>query len=201
MKIVVTSGYRVGSTWCYNILRELMGVPGGFATDGDIDQQLRRPNDNVIKIHLWRPIFLPEEHIRVVCPFREATSQAASLLKVGRKPRDAAIQLILSQEYEAWLYQHRQWFYDVLLLRYNEIESDPVATATKLAGITGMKIPEKAIKKVAKKWGKEATAKYCASMSGPFDGITFFRKNHITNSKPRDVPETFWSIYNKMRAR
>jgi len=202
MKIVISGGYRVGSTWAYNVLRGLTGWPSFGVSEGEMKTHLDSPGNRLIKCHMWRPIYLPpDDKVKIVLPTRCSEGVAASLLALGQDYRTAARTMLLGEQYSDWLKAHAHWVDGVYELFYCHIKDHPQVLLCSLRSFVEVLQKPKVDLDIIRRLEQARVKAECSAMTESMDPISHFRKNHITNSDPKDIPEAFWEVVKEMKAK
>ena len=173
--IFVSSMARCGSTWVYNITRELCrsaGVTPWPETIPPLDDELMAaamsgdPGEGrvwCIKTH--RSIRSPESRIRIICPYRDVRDSLVSYMRFRAVSFDQALESVQEMmEVTDWYLKDKPD--NVHALRYDTIIHNPVKAATDIAGFIGLAVPPEVLVKITGQFSRDRVARYIQDFEG-----------------------------------
>jgi hypothetical protein len=207
--ILCTGLLRSGSTWSFNVCRELgqatarrhrQGFGSAYLTEPQLDfflntQARSIPGPTVLKTHGVGPV--AQEWIRtgraaVVCTYRDPRDCVASMLTFfGLDFATAARRIHADLEFLA-LYETSRG----LLIRYEEMMSHPLTQIERIATHLRIVVDRAELRRIDQVTNLQNSAKICRDLAGRdesqilrsgghrVDPATSLHDNHIMNSKP-----------------
>jgi len=211
--IFITGMQRSGSTWCYNVVRELckhhgLGTMIGFVGEGEaLDKVLRTttPDDDrprIIKFHTPTTLtldMLQNGEAKAVYSQRDLRDVVVSLMDFN----DAPFDYVLSQRLHKLVEHHQSWKQapNTQGIEYRDILEQPQTGIRRISSWLGIDCSEQLVEKIALACSPEATRKRIEEINNRpaendsaihvqkvsetryFDTDTLLHANHITSGK------------------
>lgn len=204
--MIVTIGgmYRSGSTFTFNVVREILCEMGSTFTipDNSLENALKLAVDSehlIIKSHAPDQLItslIAKKAILCICTYRKPEDAIASWLRVFGGTLDATITITKS-----WLEWHSKAFNTTLNIPYDLIEQDPLNAIYKIQQyLTGLENVDKA-SVLTEKYQKTALKEKFDLLQQTenttdlgftyYDKETFFHRRHISSVKSISALEEF----------
>lgn len=201
MIVAVSGMYRSGSTFSFNIVREILSSFGSVVTlsDNSLPNLLVSEEYLIIKTHA--PDFqlsgmIYERKIPCVCTYRKPEDAIASWMRVFGGTLESAITLI-----ESWCKWHSEVHNHVLNISYEQIEYNSFgAILTIQRYLTGMEDIAQ-VTMLNMKYQKSIMKDYTDMLQQSddttdlgftyYDNETFFHRKHISSLKSISATEVF----------
>jgi hypothetical protein len=201
MIVIIAGMYRSGSTFTFNIARELL--------DGDVEAvsantitpaQLERAQGSqrlhlVIKTHHPDQALLDLIYTRqaaCICSYRTPEAAVASWIETFGFSFDEAVSTI-----DDWLAWHHRLCYPVLNIAYPTIEDRPQRTILMIQRYLSGFINKERARELNQKYGKARLKQMCDTMREDgdsvnigfsfYDPVSFFHRRHITSVERRVI--------------
>lgn len=198
MIIIVAGMQRSGSTFSFNIARELMAVRGGaeVLTTNFLEEVLRsapRAKNVIVKTHSpddKMNRLIARSEAPCICTIRKPEDAIASWMKVFGFSIEESI-----QSYREWLSWHQSMKNNMLNIRYELIERRPLFAVMKirryLVGGYGFlesfnlsrKYSKRAVFELSRKIEKNSEGVVDVGFSF-YDPNTFFHRGHVSGLQP-----------------
>lgn len=203
MIAIIAGMQRSGSTFSFNVVRELLKARGGvsvFSTnafDEALDASMNS-NNLIIKTHApdhFTNLLLKKNALPCICTIRKPEDAIASWIRTFEFSLEESV-----ETYKTWLAWHRQMSNHVLNIDYHEIERTPLLAVLKIGRylIRDMKISE-----VIQIWGqfrKSAVYKKTQKLQRDtleiadigfsyYDKTTFFHRRHVSSLETMSAHE------------
>ncbi|MDD1623180.1 MAG: sulfotransferase [Methylococcaceae bacterium] len=204
--MIVTVGgmYRSGSTFSFNIVREILCDLGSVVTVSDniLANALSASEDSehlIIKSHAPDELItslINKRAILCICTYRKPEDSIASYVRVFGGTLESATSMV-----ESWLEWHSKTHDRVLNIPYEQIENDPLGTIYQIQRyLTGAKDTAQAVilkEKYQKETLKDQLDLLQKSDSTTdlgftyYDNETYFHRKHISSIKSTTALEEF----------
>ena len=193
--IVVAGGMiRSGSTFAFNIVRELLLQSDNvrtYAANGLDSSQPDFPESGhiVIKTHSPDEALLNairERHFPCVCTVRRAEDAIESWLRAFEFPIEHGVTMI--KEWRRW---YEEVSHQVLTVEYDVVEKNPKAAIRAIASYLGIEADPLTIERLAERYERGALKRQLDELKNDsatvdigfsfYDKKTFFHRRHITS--------------------
>jgi hypothetical protein len=199
--IVLVAGMpRSGSTFSYNIVRELLQRRGAVHKEHSFDfvslvERESSADHVILKVHTADQLTLGLVKlgaIRAICTVRKPEDAIASWMQTFGFGVDASLETMFR-----WLEMFERLRYHALVLPYDYIDRHPVRAAIRIGNVVTPDARLLEVLSVARRYSKQKVAKITAAMRPDDEGTedagfsyynqeTFFHRRHVANlvSKP-----------------
>jgi hypothetical protein len=201
MIVFVAGMPRSGSTFCFNIVRELLQVDGTVHTEATLNLRSAKKNGRrakhiIIKAHR-APVELrsavADGSVRMICSVRAVEEAIASWMDTFDFDLEQSI-----EDFKGWFSMYRELQPHCLTLDYKTIENSPERAVAAIAGVLCSGASTEAL---ARKYSKAATAAAIADLApgqagvrdigfSYYDKTTFYHRRHISSLEPRCAEAT-----------
>jgi len=207
--ILVVGMPRSGSTWSYNVARELLALHGVGTADGFVGER------GAVDAHLERCGAVPETDRPRLIKFHALTDRVRGLLARGaaralytqRDLRDVVVSrmdfdgvsfdaLLERRQVEAAMAAHARWIEQPALLRveYADVVARPAAAIARIAGWLGLDVSADQAAAIARRWTPAAarehaarggagrvTARAASAGAREYDAVSLLHRNHVVS--------------------
>lgn len=203
MIAIIAGMQRSGSTFSFNVARELLEARGGvsvFSTnafDEALDASMGS-NHLIIKTHApdhFTNLLLKKNALPCICTIRKPEDAIASLMRTFEFSLEESV-----AAYKTWLAWHRQMSKHVLNIDYDEIEKTPLLAVLKIGRylLRDMKINE--VIQIWWQFRKSAVYKKTQALQRDaheiadigfsyYDKTTFFHRRHVSSLETTSAHE------------
>jgi len=195
--ILITGGWRTGSTLCYNIVRQILshtGLGGRYlamgATSDEVDKLVALPRRFhrdwfVVKCHCYKGVI--PGHVRVIHSHRDLEAAAASFRRISPETPEDEVGGMMLQQWQAdvcWdALQHGLYQGRLAVLPFNGL-FDLEATVWKVANCLGAdSLRAHQVQAIVRELSVATVREETAQLKGA-DPETEFRPGHITRGQP-----------------
>lgn len=196
MVVIIAGMYRSGSTFTYNIVRELLQADGkvdSYACDSFDELLLNPPSEHhiVIKTHQPCPLMthlIKQQSIKCVASIRKPEDAIASWVNVFNASLEDSVIIV-----KDWIIWHATVVSQVLNIQYAAIDGHPYLTVLRIQWYLFKRINILAAYKLYKKYNKEKLKKELDALTASsnttdagfsyYDNTTLFHRKHISSVK------------------
>ena len=204
MIILVGGMERSGSTFSFNIVREIMQEAGSVTTipSDSLIECLSMPSNSdhlIVKSHDPDQLFtglILKSAIYCVCTYRKPADAIASRIRAFGGSLDAAIIRI-----KRWMDWHISIYNNVLSISFEKIEHDRMQCIIDIQKYLGMVMSESIVDRLAEKYEKsrikseyenlEESDLTASTGTSIYSRETFFHRRHVTSLNPNAAEEEF----------
>ncbi|MDZ5739557.1 hypothetical protein [Pseudomonas asiatica] len=196
MLVSVCGMPRSGSTYSFNIVRELLGVRGGCDVAASLvtDQVIRDSTSKhvIIKNHdvdAYGVRLLKIEAMKGICTIRNPFEAIESWMDVFGFDLSQAI-----DDFRKWLFSYNNFSQSVLVVKFEDVEKSPLRVSWSIARYLGLMVGPGEIWELKKKYSKasvrQASLQLKKDAAGVldlgfsyFDKANFFHRRHVREEK------------------
>jgi hypothetical protein len=201
--ILVAGMPRSGSTFSYNIVRELLERRGIVRKEHSFDfvplvEQEARADHVILKVHAADDLLLGLVKlgaIKAICTVRKPEDAIASWMDTFGFGLDASLEQMIR-----WLEMFYRLHRHALILPYDHIDRHPVRAAIRIGNMVCPDARLLEIFDVTRRYSKSKVAKVTAAMRPDpdrtddisfsfYDRETFFHRRHVSNLKSKSARE------------
>jgi hypothetical protein len=207
MLVLIGGMQRSGSTFTFNIARELLKVSGSVYVEAsaDLAGAIDRSNGTdhvVLKDHAGSEALVAavlQGTVRTICTVRRVEDALASWMQTFGFDLSTAIHHL-----KGWFAMYERIQPVSLTVGYGRIEKDPIGTATKIAELLNVSVNRDIVADIAESYSRENVQRLVEGIERGREGVrdigfsyyheeTFFHRRHISSLAHRAAEEYFSS--------